>query len=180
MITLCSKVLNIFIIFIFQLLEWSPLPLTEDPQWRPLTPATSTQWAQTSLGSMTRPPCYPEPHWLQVCIYINWTLHINLVLLPVIKLVFFAPFFRMNLEVKFLHNYCLKVNSLEWRYLLGSFPLVLAQINVPKIAVCFGFEENKLVMLRISIDFWETCKFFSKINSYSWTKNMYYENYISF
>ena len=132
MTTLCNKVLKVFIIFIFQLLEWSQLPLTEDPQWRPLTPATSTQWAQTSSGSMTRPPCYPEPHWLQVCIYINWTLHINLVLLPIIKLVFFAPFFQMNLEVEFLHNYCLKVKLFELRYLLGYFSLVLDQKNCPR------------------------------------------------
>ena len=144
-ITLCNKVLKIFIIFIFQLLEWSPLPLTEDPQWRPLTPATSTQWAQTSSGSMTRPPCYPEPHWLQVCIYINWTLHINLVLLPIIKLIFFAPFFQMNLEVEFLHNYNVKgevpwVNKiLTWKLLLG---VNSNYWNKSKLSGCFGFFVN--------------------------------------
>ena len=142
MTTLCNKVLKFFIIFIFQLLEWSPLLLTEDPQWRPLTPATSTQWAQTSSGSMTHPPCYPEPHWLQVCIYINWTLHINLVLLPIIKLVFFAPFFQMNLEVEFFHNYCVKgqvpwVNKiLTWKLLLG---VNSNYWNKSKLSACFGF-----------------------------------------
>jgi hypothetical protein len=93
----------------------------------------------------------------------------RVVLLPIIKLVYFAPFFHLNLEVKFLHNYCLKgqvtwVKILTWMLFLG-FRSNYCPPKKWKIAVCFCLSENKLLMLRISLVFWQTHQLASSLKN---------------